>query len=122
LSYLELTTFSLLPVKTNIMKKLLIAVILCSLTFTSAYAGGSKDKKNAPQDKEVKVNIHIDKNGDVHINGRNISDKDIENWVNDHLKNISIVIDDNSGDTASHPDEDKGKTKTVQLSLTIKEK
>ena len=104
------------------MKKLLIAVILCSLTFTSAYAGGSKGKKALSQDKKVKVNIHIDKNGDVHINGRNISDKDIEDWINDHLKNISIVIDDHYIDADSHPDEDRKKAKTVELSLTIKEK
>jgi hypothetical protein len=98
--------------------KILIAFILCSVTFTSAIAATGKE----PKEKDIKLNIHIDKNGDVHITGKNISDKDIENWVSDHLTNLNIDIDENAVNITSNPDKGKKKSKAVQLSLTIKEK
>jgi hypothetical protein len=39
------------------MKQLLIAAILCTLTLGSAYAGGTKGKKEQPKEKDIKVNI-----------------------------------------------------------------
>ena len=104
------------------MKQLLIAAILCTLTLTSVYAGGTKGKKDQSKEKDIKVNIHIDKNGDVQINGKNISDKEIEKWVNDHLANLSLQIDAEPSDTDSASGKGEKKTKTVELSLTIKEK
>ena len=97
------------------MKKTIIAVLLLAVTFTSVYAAGGKEKK----EKDIKVNIHIDKDGKCRVNGKNISDKEIEQWVNEHLKNISINIE---GDTDDHPAPAEKKSKTVEVSLTIKEK
>ncbi len=92
------------------MKKILI-VTFCLATFASASAAGSK-KENKAKDVKVKIDIHTDKSGNVHIDGKINNEKELEKWLNEALKNVTVQIDD-----------DKGKSsKNVEVSLTIKEK
>jgi|GEM_PF-5688459 biopolymer transport protein ExbD len=91
------------------MKKILI-ILFCTFLFASGYASGSK--KTEKSKGELNLNIQIDKNGELHVNGKVIDDKAIEDWVNQNLKNVSIEINN---------DTDK-KPKKVKLSISIKEK
>ena len=91
------------------MKKLL-TVIFCTFLFASGYANGGKKAEKSKAD--LNLNIQIDKNGELHVNGKVIDDKAIEDWVNQNLKNVSIEINN---------DADK-KPKKVKLSISIKEK
>ena len=91
------------------MKKIL-TVIFCTFLFASGYASGNKKAEKSKGD--LNLNIQIDKNGELHVNGKVIDDKAIEEWVNQNLKNVSIEINN---------DTDK-KHKKVKLSISIKEK
>jgi hypothetical protein len=90
------------------MKKLM-TVVFCLVTFAYTYASSNKSKA---KDVNIKIDIHTDKNGNVHINGKVNNEKELETLINDCLKNVSIQISD-----------DKSKiSKNVEVSLTIKEK
>jgi biopolymer transport protein ExbD len=80
------------------------------LTLVSAFASGNKKEKLTKDD--LNLNIQIDKAGELHINGKNIDDKAIEEWLNTCLKKVSIEIND----------EQNKKHKKIELSLTVKEK
>jgi len=102
------------------MKKIILAILLCSLAITATYASGNKDKKETT---DIKVNIHLDNEGNLEVNGKTITDKDIEKWINDHLKNISIDITDaDDKGTADPKNKKEKKGKTVELSVRIKDK
>ena len=90
--------------------KSILSVLFCLLTFASAYASGGR--KETKSKENVKINIHIDKKGAIQIDGSTADEKEIEEWVNKRLHNISIQISDSS----------RRKTKNIELSLTIKEK
>ena len=92
------------------MKKILTALFCTFLLATSASASGNKKEEKSK--KDLSLNIQIDKNGELHVNGKAIEDKAIEEWVNQNLKNISIEINN---------DKDE-KPKKIKLSLSIKEK
>ncbi|MCW3124374.1 MAG: hypothetical protein JWO03_32 [Bacteroidetes bacterium] len=113
--------------------------MLIAFTISSAYASDPQGKKGKNKKKEVNLNIHIDKDGNVEVNGKGINEKDIEKWVEEHLNNLSINIDSNEDADAPHAKEgheknnrdenapsakDKGskKGKTIELSITVREK
>ena len=92
------------------MKRILTVIFCTFLLASSASASGSKKEEKSK--KDLSLNIQIDKNGELHVNGKTIDDKAIEEWVNQNLKNVTIEINN---------DTDK-KPKKVKLSLSIKEK
>ncbi len=93
------------------MKKL-VMVLLVSVTFLSAYAGGNKKADNSKKDVKMKIRIHADRKGEVHING-SVSDlKEMEKMADRCLAGLSMRVDEGHG----------AKGKNVGLSITIREK
>jgi hypothetical protein len=92
------------------MKKILI--IACSLLLiTSAQASGTGAKKDKG-DMDLKLDIHLSKDGDLTVKAKGVNAKEIEDWVNRHTKDVKIQLEDADG----------RKEKNMEISLTIKEK
>ena len=90
--------------------KNILTILFCMLTFASVYASGNKKEKTKKE--QLNLTIHTDKKGNIQINGLVADTKEVEDWINKCLSNISIQINDSSGE----------KIKNLSLSLTIKEK
>ena len=90
--------------------KSILTILICLLTFASVYAGGNKKEEKAKE--HVNLTIHTDPKGNIQIDGTIVDTKEIEQWLNKCLQDVSIQISDSAG----------RKTKNLSLSLTIKEK
>ena len=90
--------------------KNILTILFCMLTFASVYASGNKKEKTKKE--QLNITIHTDKKGNIQIDGKIADTKEIEDWINQCLSNISLQISDSSGK----------KQKNLSLSLTIKEK
>jgi len=94
------------------MKKILTAFFCTFLLASSVYASGNKKEERSGQDKNIKMTLEINKDGKILINGKVKDGKEVGEWFNECMKDISTELNDL----------DNKKTKKIEISLSIKEK